>query len=271
MIFPEIDPIAFSIGPLAIRWYALGYIVGIGIAWFYGRALIGQRALWRESTPPFTPSQWTDFLFWAVIGIVVGGRLGYVLFYNPLYFVEHPAEILMTWQGGMSFHGGLIGLCLAVFFVCRRNKTSVFSGLDLMGAISPIGLFAGRVGNFINGELWGRETSLPWGIVFPSGGPFARHPTQLYEAALEGVLLFVALRFATHMKFTLRRPGLTAGLFGVGYALSRILVETVREPDAHIGYIFGGWLTMGMVYSVPVLLFGLWLINGSRQIQTRAE
>ncbi|MEX0860548.1 MAG: prolipoprotein diacylglyceryl transferase [Cucumibacter sp.] len=271
MIFPEIDPVAFSIGPLAIRWYALGYIVGIGIAWLYGRLLVDQRPLWLNSTPPFTPAQWLDFLFWAVVGIVVGGRAGYVLFYNPFYFAAHPAEIVMTWQGGMSFHGGLIGLCLAVYFIGRRNKSSVLSALDLMGAISPIGLFAGRVGNFINGELYGRETQLPWGIVFPAGGPEPRHPTQLYEAGLEGILLFLVLRYATHMRLSLRRPGLTAGLFGIGYGLSRILVETVREPDAHIGYLYGGWLTMGMIYSFPVLLAGVWLIAVSGPRKQRRE
>ncbi|HUV32757.1 MAG TPA: prolipoprotein diacylglyceryl transferase [Devosiaceae bacterium] len=271
MPLPDIDPIAFSLGPLAVRWYALGYIVGIGLAWAYGRRLVGQRSLWRDSTPPFTPPQWLDFLFWAVVGIVGGGRLGYVIFYNPGYFAAHPAEIVMTWQGGMSFHGGLIGVCLVVWLFSRRNGAPVLSALDLLGATAPIGLLFGRLGNFINGELYGRATTLPWGVVFPGGGPEPRHPSQLYEAALEGLALFVILRFATHMRLTLRRPGLTAGLFGIGYAVARILVEAVRDPDAHIGYLYGGWLTMGMVYSLPVLAFGLWLLSASRRKKPRRE
>lgn len=269
--FPDIDPIAFTIGPLAIRWYALGYIVGISLAWAYGRSLLTNKALWPGETPPLAASQWLDFLFWGVVGIVVGGRLGYVIFYNLPYYAAHPLEIVMTWRGGMSFHGGLIGVCLVIWMFCRLNRAPILSALDLLGAVAPLGLMFGRIANFINGELFGRPTDLPWGVIFPLGGPEPRHPSQLYEAGLEGIVLFLALRVATHTGMTLRRPGLTGGLFALGYAVARLVVETVREPDAHIGYLFGGWLTLGMIYTLPVAAIGLWLIWLSRTASSRRE
>jgi len=269
--FPDIDPVAFTIGPLAIRWYALGYIVGISLAWAYGRSLLATKTLWPAQAPPLTASQWLDFLFWGVVGIVVGGRLGYVVFYNLPYYAANPAEIFMTWRGGMSFHGGLIGVCLVIWIFCRLNRAPILSALDLLGAVAPLGLMFGRIANFINGELFGRPTDLPWGVIFPLGGPEPRHPSQLYEAALEGIVLLLALRVATHIGKTLRRPGLTGGLFALGYAAARLVVETVREPDAQIGYLFGGWLTLGMVYTVPVAAVGVWLIWLSRAATARHE
>jgi phosphatidylglycerol:prolipoprotein diacylglycerol transferase len=257
--FPEIDPVAFAIGPLVVRWYALAYIVGIGLGWFYGTRLIARKSLWPADTPPLTREQWLDFLFWAVIGIIVGGRLGYVIFYNPAYFAANLAEIPMLWAGGMSFHGGLLGMIIAITWFARRHKAPLLPLLDLLGAAAPIGLFFGRIANFINGELFGRRTDLPWGIVFPMGGPEPRHPSQLYEAALEGLLLFVLFFILIRFFAALKRPGLIAGLFGIGYGLSRILVEMVREPDAHIGYLPLG-LTMGMVLSLPVLIAGIGLV-----------
>ncbi len=259
MPFPEIDPVAFAIGPLVVRWYALAYIVGIGLGWFYGTRLIARQSLWPADAPPLTREQWLDFLFWAVIGIIVGGRLGYVIFYNPAYFAANPAEIPMLWAGGMSFHGGLLGMIIAITWFARRHKAPLLPLLDLLGAAAPIGLCFGRIANFINGELFGRPTDLPWGIVFPMGGPEPRHPSQLYEAALEGLLLFGLFFILIRFFGALKRPGLIAGLFGIGYGLSRILVEMVREPDAHIGYLPFG-LTMGMVLSLPVLIAGIGLI-----------
>jgi len=183
-----------------------------------------------------------------------------VLFYNPMYYLSHPLQILQTWDGGMSFHGGLLGIITAMVAFTYRKGGDPLSGLDILGAVSPIGLMLGRFANFINGELYGRETNLPWGVIFPTGGDLPRHPSQLYEAALEGLLLFLFLRYITHIAYGLRKPGLVAGIFGVGYALSRILVETVRLPDLDKGYLYAGWLTYGMVLSVPVLLAGIALI-----------
>ncbi|WP_424982717.1 prolipoprotein diacylglyceryl transferase [Maritalea sp. S77] len=268
MPFPNIDPIAFSIGPLAIRWYALAYLVGIGFAFFYGRQLIKQKPIWHQSTPPMTATQLTDFVFWAIIGVILGGRIAYVLFYSILvggdYYLQNPLSIFAVWEGGMSFHGGLIGVALAAVFFARHIKQNPLSALDLMAAIAPIGLLLGRIANFINGELYGRVTTMPWGVVFPDGGPNPRHPSQLYEGLLEGLLCFIILRIATHNLTALRKPGLVAGLFAVIYALSRILVEFVREPDAHIGLLPYG-LTMGMALSIPVGLIGLALmINAGR-------
>jgi phosphatidylglycerol:prolipoprotein diacylglycerol transferase len=259
--FPDIDPIAVQIGPLAIRWYALAYIFGILLGGLYGYALLRRRDLWKDGTPPFeAPAIW-DFGFWAVIGIVVGGRAGYVLFYNLPYFLAHPAEIVAMWDGGMSFHGGLMGLVLAIAFFTRGKGGSILSAIDLLGAVSPIGLFLGRVANFINGELYGGPTTLPWGIVFPADpAQVPRHPSQLYEALLEGALLFIVIRIATHRYMALRRPGIVAGIFGIGYAISRIAVEFVRLPDPQLGYLYGGWLTMGMVLTVAVLALGIFLV-----------
>lgn len=261
MPFPEIDPVAFAIGPLVVRWYSLAYLVGILGGAAYGAALLRRADLWRDDKPPFpAPGIW-DFAFWAVIGIVVGGRLGYVLFYNLPAYLDDPAQIIAVWDGGMSYHGGLVGIVLAMAFFVRRQGGNILSGLDLLGAISTIGLFLGRVANFINAELYGAPTTLPWGVVFPTDpDQLPRHPSQLYEALLEGVVLFILIRIATHRFGALRRPGLVAGLFGIGYAVSRIFVEFFRLPDAQLGYLFGGWLTMGMLLSLPMLVIGALLV-----------
>lgn len=259
--FPEIDPIAFEIGPFAVRWYALAYLGGVLLGLLYGASLLNRRSLWAAHTPPMKPGEFFDFAFWAVIGIVVGGRLGYVLFYSPAYFLANPLEILEVWTGGMAFHGGAVGLALAMIVWAGLKKRDILSGLDLLAAVAPIGLFLGRVANFVNAELYGSETTMPWGVVFPGAGDLPRHPTQLYEAALEGLVLFLILRWVTHVAFGLRKPGLVAGLFGVGYAAARILVEFWRLPDAHIGYLYEGWMTMGMVLSLPILIAGLALVT----------
>ncbi len=258
--YPQIDPVLIQIGPLAIRWYALAYIIGILAAWRYAGSMISRPALWGERGPPVDKTALEDLVLWITLGIIIGGRLGHVLFYTPGMVLSDPLEILRVWNGGMSFHGGCLGVLVAVGVFVRRRGLDLFSLGDLVCAVVPIGLFLGRIANFINGELWGRPTDLPWAMVFPAAGPEPRHPSQLYEAALEGVLLFLVLRWATHRAGLLSRPGVTAGLFFAGYGLARILVETVREPDFYMP-AFPLGLTMGMILSLPMVLGGAWLIR----------
>jgi phosphatidylglycerol:prolipoprotein diacylglycerol transferase len=255
--FPAIDPVAVQIGPIAIRWYALAYIFGIALGWLYARALIRSARLWGGAAP-MTAADYDDFVLWVTLGIILGGRIGYVVFYNPLYFAAHPLEIIQLWHGGMSFHGGFAGCVVAVVLFARRRSLPVLSLGDVTCAAGPIGLFLGRIANFINGELWGRPTDVPWGIVFPGGGDLPRHPSQLYEAALEGLVLLVLLSLCIRAG-ALRRPGLIVGLFALGYALMRIFAEFFREPDPQLGFLWGG-LTMGMLLSVPLMLAGLGFI-----------
>jgi phosphatidylglycerol---prolipoprotein diacylglyceryl transferase len=258
--FPNIDPVALQVGPLAIHWYGLGYVVGILFAWWYARRLLADQRLWAGGKPPFEANDIDDFLVWAAAGIVLGGRIGYILFYDLNAYLSDPAQILAVWRGGMSFHGGLAGVTIAMILFARRKGASPFSLFDLIAAGAPVGIGLVRVTNFINSELWGRPTDVPWAFVFPNGGPFARHPSQLYEALLEGLVLLILLRFLTHSRLELKRPGVVAGAFIAFYGAARIFVEFFREPDAHIGYLAGNWLTMGMVLSVPLVLIGLWAI-----------
>jgi phosphatidylglycerol---prolipoprotein diacylglyceryl transferase len=262
MPFPDISPIAFAIGPFAVRWYALAYLAGVFLGAWYATVLLRRADLWADDRPPFpAPAIW-DFAFWAVIGIVLGGRIGYVLFYNLPYYAAHPQDVIAVWDGGMSFHGGLVGILIAMAFFVRSKGGRILSGFDLLGCIGTIGLFLGRIANFINGELYGAPTDLPWGVVFPTDPQqVPRHPSQLYEAGLEGIALFAIIFVGIRWLGWLKRPGLTAGIFGIGYALSRILVEFVRLPDAQLGYLLGtNWLTMGQVLSLPVLAAGLALL-----------
>ncbi|WP_244446265.1 prolipoprotein diacylglyceryl transferase [Devosia riboflavina] len=259
--FPNIDPIAFAIGPVAIRWYALAYLFGVILGAGYGYLLLRNERLWHKGTPPFPAKDIWDFAFWAMLAIVIGGRTGYVLFYNLPYYLQNPIEIINTLDGGMSYHGGMLGLMLAAILFTLSKKGNWLSSLDLLGAVATIGIFLGRIANFINAELYGAPTTLPWGVVFPTDPlQVARHPSQLYEAALEGLLLFLIIRLATHVFYALRKPGLVAGIFAIGYALSRILVEFVRLPDQQLGYLYGGWLTMGQILSLPILIGGLILV-----------
>jgi phosphatidylglycerol---prolipoprotein diacylglyceryl transferase len=271
MPFPNISPIALQLGPLAIRWYALAYLAGVFLGAWYATSLLKRKTLWANDRPPFEPVAIWDFAFWAVIGIVLGGRIGYVLFYNFPYYSAHPNEIIALWDGGMSFHGGLLGIIAAMWLFTRSKGGNVLSSLDLLGAIGTIGLFLGRIANFINGELYGAPSSLPWAVVFPSDpDALPRHPSQLYEAGLEGIILFAVIFVGTRWLGWLKRPGLVAGIFGIGYALSRILVEFVRLPDEQLGYLLGtSWLTMGQVLSLPVLIAGLALI-GYAMVRPRA-
>lgn len=268
--FPEIDPVIFTIGPLAVRWYGLAYVAGILLGWFYARRILQNPALWRNGTPALSPTQLDDFLLWAAGGIVLGGRIGYILFYDFEAVLLDPIRAVEIWNGGMSFHGGLLGTTLATVIFARRHAIAVWSLLDIVAAVVPIGLFFGRIANFINGELWGRLSSMPWAIVFPTGGPFARHPSQLYEAALEGILLLAVLAYLVYRRKALKSPGLVTGIFVCGYAASRIFVEFFREPDPQIGYLFGGWLTMGMLLSVPMAIAGLWAIVRARRAAVAA-
>jgi phosphatidylglycerol---prolipoprotein diacylglyceryl transferase len=257
--FPVFDPVAFSIGWFVIRWYALAYIGGIVLGWIYARSLVKKARLWGGPVP-ITLVQLDDFILWVTIGIIVGGRTGYVLFYNPAFFIQHPAEIFQLWNGGMSFHGGFLGCVAAVMLFARKNDISILSLGDLTTAVAPIGLLLGRLANFINSELWGRtaDASVPWAVVFPNGGPLPRHPSQLYEAGLEGVLLLAVLAIMIRMG-ALKRPGLILGSFIAIYGLARITGEFFREPDPQLGFLWGG-LTMGMLLSVPMIIAGAILI-----------
>ena len=252
--FPAFDPVVVSIGPFVIRWYALAYIFGILFGWLYARAIIRNETLWGGKAP-LTVTDFDDYIVWVTLGIILGGRIGYVLFYNPAFFLAHPGEIFQLWNGGMSFHGGFAGCVLAVLLFAWRRKIPVLPLGDLTCAVAPIGLLLGRLANFINGELWGRPSDVPWAMVFPGAGPLPRHPSQLYEAALEGLVLLIVLAIAVRTG-ALRRPGLVIGLFAIGYAAARSFSEMFREPDAQLGFLFGG-LTMGMLLSVPLFLAGL--------------
>jgi phosphatidylglycerol:prolipoprotein diacylglycerol transferase len=251
--FPNIDPILISFGPFAIRWYALAYVCGILLAWWLARRIAANQAYWGR-TSPITPLDVDDVIVWCALGIVLGGRVGYVLFYQPAYFLDHPAEIFVLWRGGMSFHGGFLGTVLALILFARKRAIPVLSMLDIAAIVVPMGLFLGRVANFINGELWGRVADVPWAFVFPMAGPEPRHPSQLYQAGLEGLLLFAVLLFVVH-RHALRRPGMVGGLFVAGYGVARVIGELFRQPDAQIGFLAGG-LTMGMILSIPMILAG---------------
>jgi len=257
--FPKFNPIAIEIGPIAIRWYALAYIGGIVLGWIYARSLIKKERLWGGPAPITLP-QMDDFILWVTVGIILGGRAGYVLFYNLPFFIQNPLEIFELWKGGMSFHGGFLGCVAAVMLFARSNGISILSLGDITTAVAPIGLLLGRIANFINSELWGRpaDSSVPWAMVFPNGGPEPRHPSQLYEAGLEGILLFAIL--AVMIRFgALKRPGLILGSFIAIYAFARIISEFFREPDPQLGFLWGG-LTMGMLLSVPMIIAGAILI-----------
>jgi phosphatidylglycerol:prolipoprotein diacylglycerol transferase len=257
--FPQFDPVLLQIGPFAIRWYALAYVGGILLGWRYAVALVRNRRIWINRAPPVTPEQIDDLILWVTLGIIVGGRLGHVLFYTPTMVFEDPLQVFQVWKGGMSFHGGAIGVFIAMIVFAWRNGIDLWRLGDVVSTVVPIGLFFGRIANFINGELWGRPTTVPWGIVFPGAGPLPRHPSQLYEAALEGLLLLAVLAWAAFGARLLNRRGVVMGMFVAGYGLIRVSLENVREPDAYMpDFPFG--LTMGMMLSIPMILFGAWLI-----------
>jgi phosphatidylglycerol---prolipoprotein diacylglyceryl transferase len=262
--YPKIDPTAFSIGPFAVRWYALSYVAAILFAVWYVRRLVVTPPLWDGQKPTATPQQIDDAFVWITLGVVLGGRIGYILFYNLDRFLADPLAMLRLWEGGMSFHGGFLGVVVALLLYAKKIGTTLDRLLDLGAAAAPVGLGLGRLANFINGELYGRPSDVPWAMVFPHDpAQLARHPSQLYEALLEGLVLFVAVRIATHRYKALAHPGRASGIFALGYGLCRIAIEFFREPDAQLGY-FLGFITMGMILSVPLIAIGVWLLVRSR-------
>lgn len=287
--FPDISPEIFSISlfgmEFALRWYALAYIAGIVIGWRLVVAAVKRPALWRDNQPVMNPAQVEELLTWVILGVILGGRLGFVLFYNPSYYLSHPGEILMLWQGGMSFHGGLLGVITACLAYSWRQGISWLSVADVLCMATPVGLLLGRVANFINAELWGRPTELPWGVVFPGtaaqdcagvvAGLCARHPSQLYEAALEGLILGSVLIWMAFRGGALARVGAVTGVFFAGYGISRFLVEFVRQPDAQfvsegnplgLAWHIGGYgLTMGQILSLPMIVVGIVVLMRARR------
>ena len=261
MQYPTIDPVAFSIGPLQLHWYGLMYVFAFLAGWLLGR--------FRASRPwsSWTADKVDDFVTWAMLGVILGARLGYVLFYDLSAYLADPMEIFRVWNGGMSFHGGLIGVVTASWLWGRRNGMSLLEILDFVAPLVPTGLFFGRIGNFINAELWGKVTDSALGMIFPGAGSLPRHPSQLYEAGLEGVLMFIILWIYSSKP---RPRGAVAGLFGVLYAVSRIIVEFFRVTDAQLGYLFAGWVTMGQILCLPLLLAGLWLIIRAYRSEQKA-
>ena len=251
--FPDIDPIALQIGFWGIRWYSLAYIFGLIGAWGLARVMS------QRSHSTFTVLKIDDFLVWATAGIILGGRLGYVLFYNLGYFLEFPLKILALWEGGMSFHGGALGAVLGLLYMSYSRKVSFWLLTDLAALFAPIGIFLGRLANFVNDELWGRVTDVPWAVRFPSGGYLPRHPSQLYEAFAEGIVIFIVLNLLWRYPAVRRRQGVVSSLFVILYGFFRIVLEFFRQPDAQLGFFFN-WLTMGQLLSLPVLLFGICLL-----------
>jgi phosphatidylglycerol:prolipoprotein diacylglycerol transferase len=256
--FPDIDPVAFEIGPLIVRWYALAYIAGILAGWKYCQ--------WLNRRPAGLVPQTAldDFLAWAVLGVILGGRLGYVLFYQPGHYLANPLAIFEVWRGGMSFHGGLVGTAIALILFAQARRIPLLALTDLVAAATPIGLGLGRIANFINGELYGRPTDVPWAVVFPAGGPAPRHPSQLYEAMLEGVALFLLLLVLVRVFEARKRPGLISGVFLLGYGAARIFAEFFREPDPQLGFLWGG-ATMGQLLTLPMMAGGVALLLIARR------
>lgn len=260
MHLPAIDPVALTLGPVQLRWYGLMYLAGFVLGW-----LLGRRRAARAGSG-WKPEDVDDLLTYVMIGIILGGRLGYVLFYDLPVYLEDPAEILRIWNGGMSFHGGLLGVLCAFWYFARTRRRPFLEISDFVAPLIPQGLFFGRLGNFINGELWGKVSDAPWAMVFPGGGPLPRHPSQLYEAALEGAALFAVVWLFSAKP---RRRGAVSGLFATGYAVFRFAVEFVRVPDAQLGYLAFGWLTMGQILCLPLLGVGLWLLCRSAPLSGR--
>lgn len=262
--YPDFDPIVLEIGSFALRWYALAYITGLVLGWYYIKKLAAREPVICSGDDV------DDFLTWATLGVVLGGRLGYVLFYKPEYYLSDPSAIFKVWQGGMSFHGGFLGVVVAGFFFCRKRNIPPLAFGDMVACAAPIGLFFGRIANFVNGELYGRVTDFDYAMVFPRGGPMPRHPSQLYEAGMEGLILFIILFVLWRVARVRFRPGTLIGVFITGYGVSRMIVEIFRQPDAHLGFIVGG-ITMGQILSLPMVLIGLGMILYAQKRKNNAD
>ena len=259
--YPNISPVFFEVGPLQFRWYGLMYLIGLTAAYFLIRRKVSQKGL------PISKDQIYDMIVWAALGVFIGGRIGYTLLYNFSYYIQHPVKFFAVWEGGMSFHGGLLGTIVSLIWFSRRQGIPIYTIADLAAAVTPIGLGFGRLGNFINGELYGRATDVGWCIVFPAGGPVCRHPSQLYEAGLEGLLLFTVLWLIGRKPTP---PGTIFWSFLTGYGLCRIVVELFREPDAHIGFIFGS-ISMGQMLSLPMIVIGVFMLSLGYQRHTLTQ
>lgn len=256
--FPNVNPIIFSMGPLTISWYSLSYVIGILLGWCYINKLI---FLYKIG---ITKKDTEDFVSWAIIAIIIGGRLGYVFFYNPKKYLSNPIEVLKTYEGGMSFHGGILGIVIALYFYSKKKGINPLSLSDILAIVAPIGIFGGRIANFINAELYGRPTNVPWAIIFPYSDGLPRHPSQLYEATLEGIILFFIMLYFTHKLTFLRNPGKISAIFLLFYSIFRIFIEFFREPDINIGFIFKH-LTLGQILCIPMILLGICLLNYSKK------
>ena len=264
--YPAVDPVALQIGPVAIKWYGLAYAAGLLLGWLYIKRLLARGSLWRDGKAPFPPATADDLFVWVALGVVIGGRLGHILLYEPGHYLRNPLEILQIWHGGMAFHGGMVGTIIAMWLFARYMRVQALSVMDLVSAAVPIGLFFGRIANFINAEVMGTVTDAPWAMIFPGVGPLPRHPVQLYEALLEGALLFLILRWLIVARGALKTPGIIGGAFLVGYGLFRIVCELFK--DEYRGLF--GWpdLTSGMAYSVPMIiagLLGMWIVSRRAQ------
>lgn len=275
--FPNLDPIALDLGFASVKWYGLAYLVGFLIGWYYVRRLLSEPRIWADGKAPFTPAKVDDLLIYITVGVIVGGRLGFVSLYEPGYYLENPVEIFKIWRGGMAFHGALLGSALAIILFGRNHNVSALSAMDLATASVPLGIIFGRIANFINAELYGRASDMSWAVIFCNdtirkysggvcpAGSIPRHPSQLYEALLEGLVLFIVLRLCTHRCDTLKTPGVTAGVFLIGYGLARSAAELFREP--HAGHTFNlGPITAGIAYCIPMILVGAWLVYRGRTL-----
>jgi phosphatidylglycerol:prolipoprotein diacylglycerol transferase len=259
LTYPDINPVAIEYGPISIKWYGLAYLTGLVLGWIYVRRLVTTPRLWFADKPPLTLEQVDDLLLYMTGAVIIGGRLGQVFLYDPDFYFSHPAEIVKVWKGGMSFHGALIASGLLLLLFARQFKVSARSVMDLCCAASPVGIFFGRIANFINSEHWGRVTTSSIGMVFPNGGPDPRYPSQLFEAVLEGLVMWFIIRFATHKMLGLKRPGLVTGIWLIWYAIARSLCEIFREPEAYNIFNIGPF-TAGQVYCLPMLLIGVYLV-----------